>query len=132
MALPTSDRRSAARFDVAIDARLVSVDGGDFAAMIRNISSSGLLASVAAGDVAALLPNVERELRHLPVRVLVAFTAGEAWIEVECGIAQLRRVSATGCELGLQFRDFRDDGAARLDEFCARLGAAFAHPGADP
>ncbi|MBP8925817.1 MAG: PilZ domain-containing protein [Pseudomonadales bacterium] len=132
MALPTPDRRAAARFEVVIEARLLSADGGNFAAMIRNISSSGLLASVAAGDVAALLPNVERELRHLPVRVLVAFTAGEAWIEVECGIAQLRRVSATGCELGLQFRDFRDDGAARLDEFCARLGAAFAHPGADP
>ncbi len=100
--------------------------------MVCNISSSGLLASVAAADVAALLPNVERELRHLPVRVQVGFMAGEARIHVECGIAQLRRISATGCEIGLEFRDFRDDGAARLDEFCVQLGAAFAHPEADP
>jgi len=53
-------------------------------------------------------------------------------VHVECGSAHLRRISATGCEIGLEFREFRDDGAARLEEFCLQLGAAFAHPEADP
>ena len=132
MALPTPDRRFAPRFAVAIEARLLRADGKGFAATVCNISHSGLLACVAAADVAALLPNVARELRHLPVGLQVGFMAGAARIHVECGIAHLRRISATGCEIGLEFREFRDDGAARLEEFCLQLGAAFAHPEADP
>lgn len=130
--MPLSDRRTAPRYAVAIEARLLRADGSDFAATVCNISHSGLLVRVAAADVAALLPNVARELHHLPVAVQVRFMAGAARIHVECGIAHLRRISATGCEIGLEFRDFRADGAARLEEFCVQLNAAFAPPEADP
>jgi hypothetical protein len=130
--LPPTDRRAERRIDVNIDARVLTATGGEVSATVCNISRTGLLISVASESVSALLPNIEREMRHLPVGVSVEFTADQMCILVECGIVHLRRAAANTCRIGLEFRNFRDDGAAHLAAFYLRLSAAFAHTATDP
>jgi hypothetical protein len=83
-----------------------------------------MLVQVEMRTAAELLPNQARELRNLPVTVTVSFAAGDSTVSVECGIAHLRRVSATSCEFGLGFRAFLGDGAASLERLCTTAAAA--------
>lgn len=122
MSLNPADRRADPRIEVDIPARLVAGDGREHPVTISNISRGGALVSIEAARVAELLPNVERELRHIPVCVRIEFRlpspTGFAAVAVDCGIAHLRRTGADRCAMGLGYRNFHGDSAAALEVFC--------------
>ena len=118
-----AERRSGARIEVELPARIIARDGRAYDAIIRNISHGGVLVHLAAAHAVALLPNTAREQPRLPVRVRLEFRLPaapyETAVAIDCGIAHLRRLAADRGAMGLGFRRFHAGSEHALARFCA-------------
>lgn len=118
-----AERRSGARIEVELPARIIACDGRAYDATIRNISRGGVLVHLATAHAVALLPNTAREQPHLPVAVRLEFrlpaAPHDAAVAIDCGIAHLRRMAAGQGAMGLGFRRFHAGSEHALARFCA-------------
>jgi len=126
----SGDRRVDQRIDVFIPATLEDRFRVRYAAMLRNISLSGVLLSVESREVPRLLPNdPQHEPRSPRILGLEFHPPGCAHlgsVRVSCSIAHLRRISGTSSVVGLNFRHFNDGSLAILEEFWRQRLAAVA------
>jgi PilZ domain len=115
------DRRSSVRIATQLPARLQTADGSSHAAVVRDISLSGMQIQLHGSSVPGVLLNVNHERLRMPVEVLVECELDDALrpssIVVRCGIAHLRRIAVDQCVIGVSFRMFLDDGEHRLAQY---------------
>jgi PilZ domain len=121
------DRRGHARITTHLTARLQTANGFSYAAIIRDISLSGMQIQLPSDCVPGVLPNAGRQRLNVPVEVLVECDLGEASkpsaIAVRCGIANLRRIAVDQCVIGVSFRSFLEKGESRLAHYWRKKAA---------
>ena len=113
------ERRCAPRYPVNLAASIKVVSGSVFDARVHNISLSGLQLTVSMAVMPFVLPNQERDNKMIPVSVEIQIQLSEPLgdVRIHCGIAYVNRHSQDSLTLGVEYRDFLEDGARKLSDF---------------
>ena len=117
-----ADKRVAQRLTTSFPAFITTRQGQEAAAVVTNVSSSGLQLTGDFQFVRICMPNIHRTDRPLPVSIDVYFEVPSknqlmTAVVVQCGMVYLQRDKNHQFIAGCEFKQFKHNSNQHLEQF---------------